>query len=68
MVVILDIEAQLQMERKEVKARDWWEDAVQPCLFYGKVDFGDTVVSADSRISPTAKIHYWGGSWQIISM
>jgi hypothetical protein len=43
------------VEKEKVKARDWWEDAVQPYLFYGKVDFGDTVVSADSRISPTAK-------------
>lgn len=33
---------------------DWWDEDVQDYLFYGKVELGDTLISADSRISPTA--------------
>lgn len=43
------------VEAEKTKANDWWEDEVEPYLFYGKVDFGDTLISADSRIAPTAK-------------
>jgi len=43
------------VEKEKTKANDWWEPELEPYLFYGKVDFGDTLISADSRISPTAK-------------
>lgn len=32
----------------------WWVDEVNPYLYYSKLEFGDTIISADSRISPTA--------------
>jgi len=43
------------IETEATKAQDWWEDEIEDYLFYGKVDFGDVLISADSRISPTAK-------------
>lgn len=43
------------IETEKTKSEDWWDDSVEDLLFYGKVNFGDTLISADSRISPTAK-------------
>jgi len=43
------------IETENTKALDWWDDSIEDLLFYGKVNFGDTLISADSRISPTAK-------------
>ena len=43
------------IEDEKTKSQDWWCDEVDPYLFYGKVDFGDTLISADSNISPTSK-------------
>lgn len=43
------------IEDEKTKSQDWWCDEVDPYLFYGKVDFGGTVISCDSHISPTAK-------------
>lgn len=43
------------IEDDKTKASDWWVDEVENYLFYGKMDFGDVKISADSRISPTAK-------------
>lgn len=43
------------IEDEKVKSHDWWCDEVDPYLFYGKVDFGDTLISADSNIPPTSK-------------
>lgn len=37
------------------KVEDWWDDAVKPYLYYNKVQLNDVLISADSRISPTAK-------------
>lgn len=43
------------IEDEKTKSSDWWETAIDDYLFYGKVNFGDTLISADSHISPTAK-------------
>lgn len=43
------------IEDEKAKSQEWWSDEVDPYLFYGKVDFGDTLISADSNISPTSK-------------
>lgn len=43
------------IEDDKSKVSDWWEDSIDDYLFYGKVNFGDTLISADSHISPTAK-------------
>jgi len=43
------------VEDKKTKANDWWADEIENYLFYGKLDFKGTLVSCDSRISPTAK-------------
>lgn len=43
------------IETENAKTQDWWEDEISNYLFYGKVDFGDVLISANSRISPTAK-------------
>ncbi|MFT6125736.1 MAG: hypothetical protein ACJAVA_000177 [Flavobacteriaceae bacterium] len=42
-------------ESDRKKAQLWWVDEVVPYLFYGKYQFGDTLISTDSRIRPTAK-------------
>ncbi len=34
---------------------DWWVDEVQPYLHYKKIQFGDTKLSTNSRIRPTAE-------------
>ena len=34
---------------------DWWRDEVEDYLYYGKIEFGDVLISADSRVRPTAK-------------
>ena len=34
---------------------EWWVDEVQDYLYYGKIQFGDTILSTNTRISPTAK-------------
>ena len=38
----------------------WWVDEVEPMLYYNKIDFGDTVISCDSHVSPTAKMPLTG--------
>ena len=38
----------------------WWVDEVEPYLFYNKIDFGDTQISCDSHVSPTAKMPLTG--------
>ncbi len=43
------------IEDEKTKSEDWWVDDVNDYLFYGKVNFGDTLISCDSHISPTAK-------------
>lgn len=43
------------IEDEKTKSSDWWEDEVSDYLFYGKLTFGDTLISCDSHISPTAK-------------
>src|SRR5690606_3551906 len=43
------------IEDEKTKTSDWWESDLDEYLFYGKVNFGDTLVSCDSHISPTAK-------------
>jgi len=43
------------IEDEKNKANDWWESDLDNYLFYGKVNFGDTLISCDSHISPTSK-------------
>ena len=43
-------------ESEKITASEWWDDEVQPNLFYNKILFGDVLISADSRISPTASM------------
>lgn len=43
------------IEDEKVKSLDWWVDEVNDYLFYGKVNLGDTLISCNSHISPTAK-------------
>jgi transposase len=43
------------IEDEKAKSEDWWEDVINDYLFYGKVNLGDTLISCDSHISPTAK-------------
>ena len=43
------------IEDEKTKASDWWESDLDEYLFYGKVNFGDTLISCDSHISPTSK-------------
>lgn len=43
------------IEDEKTKSSDWWEDEASDYLFYGKVNFGDTLISCDSHISPTCK-------------
>jgi hypothetical protein len=38
----------------------WWVDEVEEYLFYNKIDFGDTQISCDSHVSPTAKMPLTG--------
>ena len=40
-------------DKKDVS--DWWRDEVEDYLYYGKIMFGDVLISADSRVRPTAK-------------
>jgi hypothetical protein len=37
------------------KGEEWWVDEVVPYLYYNKIEFGDVLLSTDSRIRPTAK-------------
>lgn len=43
------------IEDEKAKSSEWWEESVNDYLFYGKVLFGDTLISCDSHISPTSK-------------
>lgn len=43
------------IEDEKNKASDWWETELDEYLFYGKVNIGNTLISCDSHISPTAK-------------
>ena len=43
------------IEDEKAKSSEWWEDCLNEYLFYGKVNFGDTLISCDSHISPTSK-------------
>lgn len=42
-------------ESNSKKAEQWWADEVLPYLYYNKIEFGDCLLSTDSRIRPTAK-------------
>lgn len=42
------------VEASRKRADEWWVDEVDPYLYYSKLQFGDCVISADSRIRPTA--------------
>ena len=42
------------VEDQKKKAGLWWMDEVLPYLHYGKLQFGDTKISTNSRIRPTA--------------
>jgi hypothetical protein len=37
------------------QVEDWWRDEIHEFLHYGKLTFGDVLISTDSRILPTAK-------------
>lgn len=43
------------IESEQTKELDFWAEEVENNLYYGQVKFGDTLISANSRISPTAK-------------
>jgi len=43
-------------ESSNKRADEWWVEDVQPYLYYSKLEFGDTMISADSRIRPTANM------------
>lgn len=43
------------IEDEKTKASDWWETDLDEYLFYGKLNFGDTLISCDSHISLTSK-------------
>lgn len=36
------------------KSEEWWVDEIDEYLYYNKIQFGDTLISADSRVVPTA--------------
>jgi hypothetical protein len=42
-------------ESKEKDSEEWWVDEVMPYIYYNKIEFGDVLISADSRIRPTVK-------------
>lgn len=42
-------------EERGKKTEQWWVDEIVPYLYYGKINFGDTLLSTDARIRPTAK-------------
>lgn len=43
------------VEANKKQGEQWWVDEVDEYLLYNKFQFGDTLISADSRIRPTAK-------------
>ena len=43
-------------EKANKKSEDWWVDEVEPYLYYNKLYFGDSLIAADSRITPTASL------------
>lgn len=43
-------------EKANEKTEDWWMDEIDEYLHYSKIKFGDTIVSADSRVVPTASM------------
>lgn len=43
-------------ESRKKLGKDWWVDEIDEYLYYGKIHFGDTLIAADSRVVPTAKI------------
>lgn len=43
------------IEDEKAKSYEWWEDELDDYLFYGKVNFGDTLISCNSHINPNAK-------------
>lgn len=38
----------------------WWVDEIKDRLFYNKIEFGDTLISANSHVRPTAKMPLTG--------
>jgi hypothetical protein len=44
------------VESDQTKADEWWDDHVDDLLYYNKIAFGDTIISADSRVRPTANM------------
>lgn len=49
-----------QIENEKLIREEWWRDEVLDYLCYGKFTFGDTLLSANSRIRPTAKEPFSG--------
>lgn len=43
------------VEASNKRGEDWWVDEVDEYLHYGKIQFGDTLVSSESRVRPTVK-------------
>lgn len=43
-------------ETSKKRADEWWVEDVEPYLYYSKLEFGDTLISADSRVRPTASM------------
>lgn len=43
------------VEAEKKKTEEWWRDEVDEYLHYGKREFGDTIISSESRVRPTAK-------------
>lgn len=40
---------------QEHPSESWWDDEIIPYLYYGKIQFHDTVIWADNRITPTVQ-------------
>lgn len=38
------------------KVDEWWDNHISDRLYYNKIAFGDTMISADSRVRPTANL------------
>lgn len=38
------------------KVDEWWDSHISNMLYYNKIAFGDTLISADSRVRPTASM------------
>lgn len=41
-------------EFEKKRGEQWWDHRIQDYLFYNKLQFGDVIISGDSRVQPTA--------------